>query len=30
VPRASTGIRESGLPDEFAHYLESGGTRLDP
>ena len=30
VQRASAAIRESELPDEFAWYLESGGTRLDP
>jgi predicted phosphodiesterase len=30
VPRASAEIRKSGLPDEFALFLESGGARLDP
>jgi predicted phosphodiesterase len=29
VSRASAGIRASDLPDEFAWYLESGGTRVD-
>lgn len=29
VARTSKAIRESDLPNEFAWYLESGGTRLD-
>jgi diadenosine tetraphosphatase ApaH/serine/threonine PP2A family protein phosphatase len=29
VPLASEAIRDSELPNEFAAYLESGGTRLD-
>ena len=29
VARAADAISASSLPDEFAHYLESGGTRLD-
>lgn len=29
VPRAMQAIREAGLPEEFAWYLESGGTRLE-
>ncbi len=29
VDRAARAIRESELPVEFAHYLESGGRRLD-
>ncbi len=30
VGRAVSAIRASTLPDEFAHYLASGGSRLDP
>lgn len=30
LDRAVRGIRESELPDAFAHYLESGGCRLTP
>jgi predicted phosphodiesterase len=30
VSRASAAIRGGGLPDEFAWYLESGGTSLTP
>lgn len=29
VARAMRAIREAGLPEEFAWYLESGGTRLE-
>ena len=30
VERAAAAIRECDLPVEFAYYLESGGSRLDP
>jgi len=30
IDAAATGILASELPDEFAHYLRSGGTSLDP
>jgi diadenosine tetraphosphatase ApaH/serine/threonine PP2A family protein phosphatase len=30
VERAAAAILASGLPSEFAEYLRSGGTRLDP
>ena len=30
IARATQGIRESDLPDEFAVFLETGGASLDP